>query len=161
MVLSKKSWYSRFYFFIESWWAYSKGEKWDAREFEQGRVSGSDICTFMRAFILKLPILVGVHALMFALLYVAFFQFPISHLGLTSYFTSVIMICGIIGICMGAWYGEKKVSTYFRNFDSNTKPAKTEPTFLDIFIAWIKGHHDNICLIMRFEDEETEDVQSD
>lgn len=152
MILSRKSWYSKVYFFTESWWSYSGGNNYSGKQFEEGKITNSDICTFMRAFILKLPLLVAIHAFMAWLTFFVFLHLPIHYLGFTGYFTAILVIVGFIAMCIGAYYGEKKVSAYLKAKDA--KPARTTPTFWDLSCAWVKAKHDRICLLMTFADEE-------
>ena len=109
----------------------------------------------MRAFVLKLPILVVSHLFLLFMMLFTFFILPIYYLGYTGYFTGILIIAGVIGMCVGAYYGEKKVSAYLNNGD--TKPARTTPTFWELVCAWFKGHHDKVCVLMVFDRESSDD----
>lgn len=150
MVLSKSTWYMKAYFFIQSWWSFSKGKSWDGRKYKEGEINSADICTFMRAFIFKLPILLVAHLCMYWMIFFTFFQFPIEYLGFSGYFVAIMVIIGAIGMGFGAYIGERKLRCYFDSKPS--KPARTDPTFLNLFCTWIKARHDKICVLITFED---------
>ncbi len=161
MVLSKQSWYSKVYFFIQSWWSFSRGNEWQGDRWAKGsgKGTGTDICTFGRAFLLKFPFLIMCHITYISLICFTLIIFPIHYLGATGYFTAGLVICGIVGLGFGVRYGRKQLHSYLNAKPS--KPARTTPTFLEICCAWIKSHHDNICVLMTFENEESEDEKSD
>ncbi len=157
MILSKSAWYSKAYYFIQSWWAFSRNQNWDGRRYEDKSIVDSDICTFMRAYMVKLPILIFAHLFMYWMLFFTFIQFPITYLGLSSYFVTVMVVAGIIGLGTGAYFGERKLSCYLDSRPSKSKPVRTDPTFLELFCAWIRARHDKVCVLMTFKDEESKD----
>lgn len=157
MVLSKAAWYSKIYYFTQGWWAYSIGKSYTAEMYEDKSINNADICTFMRALIIKLPIMIIVHLTMYWFIFFTFFQLPINYLGFSGWFVIIMIIASIIGLGFGIVFGEKKLHCYF---DSRPpKPVKlTGPTFWDLICTWVQGKHDKICVLMTFEDEDTEDV---
>jgi len=157
MILSKAAWYSKAYYFIQGWWAYSRDRKYEGKAYEKRSINNADICTFMRAFIIKLPFLIFVHLFMYWVLYLTFFHVPITYLGLSGWFTIVLIILGIVGLGVSAWFVAKKCSRYFK---TKPKKFKTEPTMWDLIRTRIQARHDKICILMTFEDKEAENDQS-
>lgn len=159
MVLSKTAWYSKLYYFTQGWWAYSAGRSYDAKRYEDKSVVNSDICTFMRALVVKLPIMIIAHLSMYSFIFFTFFQLPINYLGFSGWFTSVMIIAGIIGLGFASVFGEKKLRSYFDSRPS--RPVSTKPTFFDVICTWIRAKHDKVCVLMTFEDEPLEDEEID
>ncbi len=156
MVLSKSAWYSKIYYFTQAWWAWSLGRTYEARRYEDGSISNADICTFMRALIVKLPIMIIAHISIYWFVFFTFFQLPIHYLGFSGWFTTILIIAGIIGLGYVMFFGEKQFRGWYNARPQ--KPIRTKPSFLDLCKTWVQAKHDKICVLMTFEDELDPDV---
>lgn len=126
------------------------GKAWDGVRYENGENTKSDICTFMRAFIVKLPVLIFANVFVYFMIFFTFLIVPIHYLGYTGWFTIILIISAIIGVGFGAYFAEKKFSCYLNA--RPLKPVRKEPTFWSLIKTGVKARHDKICVLMTFED---------
>lgn len=145
MILSEKVWYTKLYFFIEDWWAYFISKDWKANKSYH---TNTNLCEFMRAFILKLPILIVSPLILFGSIFFTFFFHPIYFLGFTWYIIVLLCIAGFVGIIYAVNYVHNTISQR-----QAEKPKSTSPSFWRLFTTWIRARKQAICPLIKIGDD--------
>lgn len=150
--LNPKSWHARLY----RWTQVS----WDRFMF-RGNTDESDhtttnLCLFIRALVLKLPLLVGLY--LAAAYYAVFviFLYPMSTVGGGSYLEFLlwlsIIIIGIFaaGALIGFFMkGLSKIGEVKAERDAEIEAGRRSPGMWMLLKRWVKDKHDHICTTIR------------
>ena len=150
MILRESAWYSKAYFFIESWWAYALDRPVFA---PKNNHRDTNLCQFMRTFVLKLPIILASQVILYGGLLTVFLIFPMSVLGFTGYAVAFMIIGCLIGGAIGGNLAKKH--GLIPSFGSKT--PRTEPSFWYLTKLWYKARKEQWCPMINIE-EDKEDV---
>lgn len=150
--LCSKSWHTRLYIWTQlSWDRFAM--KGDTNEFDHAT---TDLCTYIRALTVKLPILLALYGFMAYYIVYVLFLYPVNAAGTVSYLTflmwaaiSLITVTVLGFLIAGVCRLIGKVEDVRQRRNKEIERGDRSPGLWTLLKRWMRDKHDRICSTVR------------
>lgn len=149
--LNRESWHAKVFMQIQEAWDAFRGK--DSVDRSYTNYGNTDICRYIRAWVIKLPLVVAIHALFVYYVAYVFAIYPLTYAGTAAYmnfWTFVgFIILAVAAFCLVAWFLSWLGSLWKEHKDEilpeKERSKKKGPSLWQMFKQWVKDRHDKIC----------------
>lgn len=148
--LNYNSWHARLFMQIQEAWDAFVGK--DDIDRENKHYDRTDICRYIRAWVLKLPLLLALQLGFLVYMLYVIVIYPLTYAGAAAYGTFWIVVGCIVaavvtfGVIMHlfGWLGSK-LKEARRDKEQEELEEEKAPGLWEMFKQWIQDKHDKIC----------------